>query len=328
MKTLNEFKEFYYNTLTYQLEKVESTRRETLRFIVIVNSIAIIVSISLVLLLYVFDPKSFLASTGLLVPLLYFFLYAVFPMSIGSSLISAKNYHDSFKSRIISQLALFFDPDSKYFYYSAVDSNYFIDSKLFFNLFTDVGGEDYVSSKIGSTSTVFSFVTANRNTEIPFIPVKVFKGYFLVADFNKNFLGKTFVLPDNTENFLGYVSRELQDLDILRGQLVSLEDPEFELLYKVYSDSQITARCILTTKLMQSIAELTERFGKKIRISFIDSKLYVAIPYSRNCLDPKFLQPMNDFGTAFEYYEFLQLIFGVVNELNLNKNIWNEENRF
>ena len=238
-----------------------------------------------------------------------------------------KQYQTSFKSRIIRQLVSFIGPDLDYAYYASIGSFDFCDSNLFSKYFTDVDGKDYVEGKIGSTSVVFSFVRSKRTIDIPFIPSKEFTGFFLKADFNKDFLGQIYVLPDIAENLLGFVGKELQELDIFRGQLVNLEDSEFEKLFKVYSNNQITARYILTTSLMKRITKLNSNVSEEIYISFIDSKMYLAIPYFYDLFEAKYLSSMLDFGTILGYFEYLELLIGIVDELNLNENSWRKDLR-
>ena len=71
-----------------------------------------------------------------------------------------------------------------------------------------------------------------------------------MADFNKNFNGHTVVLPDTAEKILGKFGQSLQSMSS-RGELVKLEDPEFEKEFCVYGDDQVEARYILSPALMK-----------------------------------------------------------------------------
>jgi Protein of unknown function (DUF3137) len=150
----------------------------------------------------------------------------------------------------------------------------------------------------------------------------VFKGLFFVGDFNKYFQGQTLVVPDHTERYLGSLAQDLQALNTQRGQLVKLEDPEFEKLFAVYSTDQIEARYILSTSLMQHLVDFTKKSRRDTFVSFINDKIYIAIKYDEDLFEPKLFKTMIDFEPIREYFETLQLMMGVVEELNLNRRIW------
>jgi uncharacterized membrane protein len=153
----------------------------------------------------------------------------------------------------------------------------------------------------------------------------VFKGLFLIADFNKSFQGHTLVIPDYTERYLGYLAQDLQALNSQRGELIRLEDPEFERLFAVYSNDQIEARYILSTSLMQQLVDFTKKAKRHIFISFINDKIYMAIQYDEDLFEPKLFQSMVDFTPVREYFETLQLMMGVVEDLNLNRRVWTKQ---
>jgi Protein of unknown function (DUF3137) len=151
---------------------------------------------------------------------------------------------------------------------------------------------------------------------------QIFKGLFFVGDFNKHFQGQTIVVPDYAERYLGNLAQDLQALNQQRGQLVRLEDPEFEKLFAVYSTDQIEARYLLSTSLMQRLVDFTKKARRSLFVSFVDDKIYMAIQYDEDLFEPKLFKNMVDFTPVREYFETLQLMIGIVEELNLNRRIW------
>ncbi|MCU0570817.1 MAG: DUF3137 domain-containing protein [Oculatellaceae cyanobacterium Prado106] len=150
---------------------------------------------------------------------------------------------------------------------------------------------------------------------------QIFKGLFFVADFHKSFQGITTVVPDHTERFLGHVAQDFQSLNQRQGQLVRLEDPEFEKLFAVYSTDQIEARYLLSTRLMQKLVDFTRQMRRDTSISFVNDKIYIAIHFDEDLFEPKLFTPM-DFTPVREYFDTLQLMIGIVEELKLNRRIW------
>lgn len=154
--------------------------------------------------------------------------------------------------------------------------------------------------------------------------VVIFRGIFFVADFNKNFNGHTVVLPDTAERMLGKFGQSLQSMSS-RGQLIRLEDPEFEKEFCVYSDDQVEARYILSTSLMQRIIEFKRKWNTKIYLSFRNSNVYIAISMSKNLFETRLFKSVQDYKFIEENIQFLILITGIIEDLNLNTRIWTKQ---
>lgn len=152
-----------------------------------------------------------------------------------------------------------------------------------------------------------------------------FVGMFAVVDFNKKFNGHTIVLPDAMEKRVGYLAKNLQNLNAARGELVVLEDTEFENDFMVYSTDQVEARYILSTSLMERITRLKRKIDKPIMLSFNKNKLYLGIqhPYGFLCLNKEESLLKSD---IFEkVHEDIYTAIGIVEDLNLNTRIWKNE---
>ena len=152
-----------------------------------------------------------------------------------------------------------------------------------------------------------------------------FVGMFAVVDFPKKFKGHTVILPDSMEKRVGYVAKTLQSLNISRGQLVKLEDLEFEKHFVVYSTDQIEARYLLSPSLMHRISQLRQKIDKPILLSFHRNKLYLGVRHAHGFLSldkRKSLIGTDVFGML---YEDITTAIGIVEDLNLNRNIWNTE---
>jgi Protein of unknown function (DUF3137) len=146
----------------------------------------------------------------------------------------------------------------------------------------------------------------------------IFQGLFFVADFNKDFRGQTFLLSND-------IGSKIQALHKAKGQTVSLEDPNFRKLFVVYSNDQVEARYILSTSLMERLTTFRKKANRKIQISFVDSLIYVAIAYDEDLFEPKLFSSMLDLAPLKEYFETLQLMLSIVDELNLNQRIWTKQ---
>ncbi|HPF93146.1 MAG TPA: DUF3137 domain-containing protein, partial [Tenuifilaceae bacterium] len=151
----------------------------------------------------------------------------------------------------------------------------------------------------------------------------IFKGLFFHADFNKEIMGKTYIEPDTAERLLGKFGQSLQVSS--KGKLVKLENPEFEKIFAVYGTDQTEARYILTPTIMEALVNIYKMYKRKMHLSFIGTRVYVAMSFSKNLFEPKIFSS----GVKFKDVEFMYNLFMVnqtiVKELNLNTRIWTKE---
>ena len=158
-----------------------------------------------------------------------------------------------------------------------------------------------------------------------------FKGVFMIADFNKDFKYKHWVLPDTAEAAFGQVvGNFLQKLRLPgRGHMTRLENPAFEKKFVVYTEDDVEARYILTPKLMHTMVNLSERFNggaSRIAFAFMDSNVYAAIP-SAGKRDLFEMPSHGDLGeeAARKTQAELKEILSVFDVLELDRRLWSKD---
>lgn len=186
------------------------------------------------------------------------------------------------------------------------------------NLFTRpdrFNGEDLFSGKLEATSFTFSEIHAEEKHESRNKKggkttwySTIFKGLFLIADFNKEIQNETYVYSSGGKWFS-------------RFKRVRLEDPVFEDRFNVYSDDQIEARYILTPKMMQRIVDLEDRFGANLFVSFRGHNVYIAISQRHNMFETSFRDEVS-FNQVALFLEEVHSILDIINDLDLNLRIW------
>ncbi|AXG67928.1 hypothetical protein KORDIASMS9_00110 [Kordia sp. SMS9] len=186
------------------------------------------------------------------------------------------------------------------------------------NLFTRpdrFNGEDLFSGKLDATQFVFSEIHAeekhtrrdkNGNTKTSY--TTIFRGLFLIADFNKEIHNETYVYSSGGKWFS-------------RFKRVRLEDPEFEDRFNVYSNDQVEARYILTPKMMQRIVDLEDRFDANMYLSFRGHHVYIAIRESYNMFEASIHDDVS-FPQIQRFLEEVNSILEIINDLDLNLRIW------
>jgi len=249
-----------------------------------------------------------------------------------------KKWRNSFKGLFIKHIIEKYYPQFVYEPKSTIKLKDFTDSLLYvdypirgYKLFLT---EDMLGGSVDKTNVRLAevHVEADDSDADERDSYVVFHGLFVISDFNKNFNGTTLVLTD-AESKLGKLGRILQKFaDTVRhlpGESVNLEAPEFEKEFRVFSTDQIEARYILTPSLMQRILNFKKKTGQDIRVSFLSSKLFIAIPTKKRFLEPpSFKKPItkDQIESLVQGYiaEFL-FATSFVNELNLNSRIWTRE---
>jgi len=320
MSNYPNFKEFYEIKLLPDLEILDQERKQVDRRVIY------IVLICLVLII----------AAAKLIPSNNSNVGGVIQMAVvvaGFILVSltSKKYRLDFKTKIITKITDFADEGLLYAPEGTVSQAEFNNSAIFQKTCNSFKGEDHFRGTIGKTAIEFSEVYARHKTTSGTGSKRkanystIFKGVFFVADFNKHFKTHTLVLPDNCEELFGKFGQKLQSIIHSRGDLVELEDPEFEKEFCVYADDQIEARYILSPALMQRIVAFKQKWKSKVYLSFRDSKVYIAIDLKKNLFETRLFKTIVDYNFIEENIRFLELLIGVVEDLNLNTRIWTKK---
>lgn len=243
-----------------------------------------------------------------------------------------KDFRQNFKHHVVSAIIRFFGDDLKYTPWEFIPERRFLQSQIFRHRVDRYRGEDYLTGKAGQTAFECSEIHAEYKTTTVDSKGRrrthwhtIFKGLFFIGDFHKHFNGLTVVLPDVAEASFGWLGQKLQEMNFSApGELVKLEDPEFEKRFVVYATDQIEARYILSPSLMRRIVEFRDRLGDQCFLSFLGGTVYVAIKPSRDLFEPSIFKPI-DYDCCWHIYEDIALALGIIQELNLNTRIWTKQ---
>jgi len=313
MKSIEQLKEYYEKDLMKDLLVLEEARKKIANKLIplyIFNALVFIIGTVLVIIL---NPIVLILMIGIIIPLAFL-----------AGKIS-KGYNSDFKERVIKNIVNFIDPNLSYHPDSCIPEFLYMSSKLFPRTTDRYRGDDLVQGKIGETEIKFSEIHSEYKTQSKNGTNwhTIFKGLFFVADFNKRFKSETRVLPDVAQKMFGnIVGNFFQNLNKFRGELIKMDDPEFEKLFVVYGKDQIEARYILSPSLMKRVTEFKKKTKKDIYLSFINNNIFVAITYYKNLFEPKIFSTLINFDVIKEYYEDMALAISIVEELNLNTRIW------
>jgi hypothetical protein len=320
MRALEDFRSYYSSKLRPDLEKLEGERKASLRKVGIAAGVIGAIALA---------AMGLLIGLGVPAPALLFVVIPALILMTVAWFLLTKDFRRDFKNAVIRKIILYVDPELTYEAEGKISRGEFERSTLFKHGIDRYRGEDLVYGQIDKTKIRFSELHAEYKTTTTDSKGRsrthwhtIFKGLFFIADFNKQFEGRTVVLPDSAEKLFGRLGQKLQEMNIGRDELVKLEDPEFEEEFVVYGTDQVEARYILSTALMRRILEFKRKMRVPVHIGFVHSNLYMAISIRKNMFEPRILHTILDFETVQDYLEDVLLAVGIVEDLNLNTRIW------
>lgn len=130
------------------------------------------------------------------------------------------------------------------------------------------------------------------------------------------------MLPDRAEKGFGSIGQILQSWKSEYGQIVKLEDPEFERAFVVYSDSQIETRYILTPALMQRLLDFRRRSKGELQVSFVGSNVNIGLNRVGKLFESRLFRTPLKPSIYEAFWSARTELTGIVEELNLNTRIW------
>jgi hypothetical protein len=322
MKSSQEFKVFYDNTLKAQITDLDQLRKIQIKH---GSILLLVILLALCAGFLVFAATDFSNTVKFLLVIGVFILSVIMVVRSAREL-NKKDYKKEFKHKIIEPIIKFISSDLNYFPEKFISEQNFKNSRLFLTPINRYKGDDLVEGQIEKTFFHFSEVHAEEeiNSKNGKSYRTIFHGLFFIADFNKSFEGSTVLLPNRLGNRFTFL-RKAAGI-IRREKFVKLEDPEFMKNFNCYSDDDIKARYILSPALMRRLNEFKSKNSKTpIYISFVDDHLYIGFFYRKNMFEPKYFRSLIDFELIASYFNDIKLVVDVVADLNLNNRIWTKE---
>ena len=307
--------DFYYEELYPQLKELEEERKKVARRVV--WAVVAIGAAALYLVRYTYE-------TGADVTI------QIAAVALGAGALAVgwivAGYRRKFKYSIFRQLVARIDPTLLYSPTGMIPRTLFELSALFGKDIDRYEGHDLIKGKIGETPIEFSHLKVERerrDSKGRSHRDTLFSGTFIVTDFHKNFKHTVQVYPDVAEKYFGVVGGWLQGM--ANGRLVRMDSPSFEKEFKVVADDPVEAHYLLTPNIMEKLVLLKKRANAPVYLSFKLNKLFIAIANDGNWFEPTIFKSLLRIDVFRGYIENLNLVLGIVNELNLNRRIWSKE---
>ncbi len=146
--------------------------------------------------------------------------------------------------------------------------------------------------------------------------VTIFKGRFMVFDFDRNFTSNLQVM---SRHFKG--ARLLHSDSRLNFERIKTESEEFNKKFKVFAENGTDAFYILDPAFMEKIQKLYTDCGHELLLTFIDKKVYIAIYDKKDSLEPpkKIRKPLDEQTELNRVAQDILVITNFVDSLDLDR---------
>ncbi len=299
-----------YRQLEPSLELLEKKRKELRKKGVLKGGV--ISLILAVLLCFFFSTNTTLLFTLVIVSSIFIIWLSIYSQTGQLS--------KFYKQEIIARMVYAAHPSCSYQPEKGIAESLFVESGLSKGIPDRYHTEDLVQGKVDKTDFMFAevhaekrHVTTNGKGQTQTYYSTMFRGFLFVADFHKNFSGKTRVC----RNSLLKICWE--------GERVKLENPEFEDKFDVYSSDSVEARYLLSPIMMEQLLKLNYSFSDSLIASFYDSKILIALPNNTDHFEPSIFRTNLNKEHIKEEFNTICRLINIIDVLNLNTRIWTKE---
>ena len=225
-----------------------------------------------------------------------------------------------YKREIVARMVRAAHPSCLYNPGEGIAESLFVESGLLSGVPDRYHTEDLICGKADKTDFMFAEVhaeerrvTTNGKGQARTYYATLFKGFLFVADFHKNFSGRTRICRNC-----------LLKID-WSGERVKLENPNFEAKFDVYASDPVEARYLLSPAMMEQLLKLNDAFSDALTVSFYESKILVALPDSTDHFEPSVFRTYLNREHIRKEFDTICRLIGIVDALNLNTRIWSKE---
>lgn len=274
----------------------------------------------------------FLDIEGLVAPVVAGGLAGALIAALAAALVRSSKIGDwgmvSYKGMVVDPVVKFLSGGALEYHPDRGFKSSFIEGLDLIGDFDRYGSEDLIAGKLGATELQAAEVDAVRvervrdsKGHVTEIEEPVFRGLVLVFDFNKDFSSETFIVSGGG-GFLGFLTDHDSGFSAWgKGDRITLEDPDFNRDFKVYSSDPVEARYIFTPDFMARFHALYVRYPDGVLAVFRNGCLILMLSTERD----RYEEPgsiWDNLAAARAVAADVDELYAFVNLLNLNTRIW------
>ncbi len=305
MKTLDDFRQYYAESLSKELGTAESVRKNTLLKAFLVWVFAIPITVVAIWLSTSFMGQEYFWALLVLNLLVFGFLSYMLYREI----LASPRFYNLFKGRVIDGIIRFIDERLQYIPHRAVPVAVFGRSGLFHKPVHKYEGDDYCILQLEDGSTVeFSEVHAHQKVKdqqgVRWEPI--FEGLFAHAKLAQPRGGEMYIVPKGTPaDAVGTKTSRLQSYPV--------ENSTLSASYEIYANSPMTIKRYLTPELMEAIASYHEQNpALPLHYGMHGPHAYIAIPRETVLLEPNVWQSLADVQSLEKFFIDLNTLWNIL----------------
>lgn len=218
----------------------------------------------LFLIISIVSYNGFFLITGFVISIIVFFIVR------GNKRVQ---FIREFKQNLLKSMISAISSDIEYHPYKHVPREKFKKAQ-FIKSYSSYNGEDYFVGMYNNIISEFSEITVQQRSDKS--TVTVFKGAFYVIEFPRAFAGRTSIVPDNLEKFLGGAGRFFQKLNIFRDNLMKFDNEQFEKEFAIYSSNENETIKVLNPALVQFLLDQKQKY-KNVYFGYSETNIYLGL---------------------------------------------------
>lgn len=309
MQRLHEFRLFYNHTIHPELLRMERKRKRLLLLLFI--SVLFLIGVT-ILDIYV----------DILVVTLFFLIFIAF--YIAFILYRIRQFVVTFKPNIVNLIIDFIDDEVNYgtLTYKAkkkIPKETFLSSCIFATEAPFYKGEDFIKGSYREMTFELCELNVREYSKVRNRTNYIFKGVFFQGNFNSRAhsgKGKIIILP---QEFSQYQSRTIKAFNRIGGRNASdIVTRKFREAFIVMANKSANTNSILSYDMQNAILNYRAQTEKEIYVSFIGSKMFIAVTEPKDLLEPYVFKSNVSFELVREFFEDLQLLLSVLEDLDVN----------
>lgn len=294
------------------VEQLEMLRKKARNGIIIGISCSIGISLLLFLITKLF-------------PIIFFGIFGVI-ITIALTSKKQKEFSLAFKRTFVLKALELVFTDLKYLPENGISESVIRNTKMM-NMGDRYSSNDYFYGKYKDISVVQADVhieekhtTTDSHGHTTTHWVTIFRGRWMVFDFNKSFVANIQVCQKGFSN--AKVGNFGQDLKFKK---IQLEDETFNNQFRTYAQNEHDAFYVLTPQFMEKIKNLINMVNGKMLLCFIDNKLHVGIQNNQDSFEHNVFTKIDEKQVIEQISRDIKLITNFVDELDLDNNLFRKE---
>ncbi len=176
--------------------------------------------------------------------------------------------------------------------------------------------EDFITGRIGSVPFELCEVRVERASRVNTNLFVLFQGIFLHATLEtQNLRGQLLIIPREKHEFF-WESIQQAVKNGMREVDKWIRNQEFRQHYLTYANKEVAIRRILPEDMQAAIMAYRQKTGKEIYLAFKKNHAYLAMPRTKDLLEPPYFRSVARFDLIHEFYTDISALLALMEDFD------------